>query len=111
MTATEFKTQWAMREDNLQPISLKNLEGLNLKQSTIDFLTISGLPADAAPFLSFAKDTDDGYYRIAILPEHYDDLDESFDSYVVIGSDGAGNPIAIDTADQDKIVWLDHEDY
>jgi hypothetical protein len=111
MTAEEFKSNWINERDVLSPISIERLIGLNLKQETIEFLSTAGLPDYVAPYLSFVKDTSDLYDGINKLNRQYELIGEEFDRYVVIGSDGSGNPIALNTALADRLEWLDHEDY
>lgn len=110
MTPEQFKQTWTINGEKLSPLKVDNLLGLNLKPSTIDFLTISGLPFDAAPFLSFVQDKSEFYKTINSLTKHYDFLDPEYDKYVVIGACNDGNIIAINTDENDRIVWLDHED-
>ncbi len=76
----------------------------------MNFLCTAGLPESAAPFLTFVQRNGDKYNNICRLPELYDFLEKNFDQYVYIGYDGSGNPIIINTGDEDKIEWLDHED-
>ncbi|WAC41335.1 SUKH-4 family immunity protein [Pedobacter sp. SL55] len=112
MTATEFKSKWiAVGNDILSPFPLEKLEGLNFQKSTIDFFNVSGLPNSSAPFLSFAKDTNDPEDGVILLTKLYDFLEDDYNRFISIGSDGSGNPIALDILDNDKVVWLDHEDY
>lgn len=111
MTPEQFRQTWIANEDNLSPLSPDSLVGLNLKPSTVDFLTRVGLPFEAAPFLSFVQNKADNYNTINKLTKHYDFLEPEYDKYVVIGSCSDGDVIAINTDDNDQIVWLDHEDY
>ena len=111
MTPTEFKNTWTTDNDSLFPLSEEKCKGLNLKQETIDFLTITGLPDNAAPYLSFAKDTTDLFDGINRLTKQYNFLENEYDKFIVIGSDGSGNPIAINTKLNDRIEWLDHENF
>lgn len=109
MTPEQFKQMWTANEDKLSPLSPDSLVGLNLKSSTIDFLTVAGLPFDAAPFLSFVQNKAESYNTINKLTKHYNILESKFDKYIVIGSCNDGDVIAINTADNDQIEWLDHE--
>ena len=111
MRPEQFRQTWTANEDNLSPIDRDSLIELNLKSSTVDFLTIAGLPFDAAPFLSFVQNKADSYNTINRLTKHYDFLEAEYDKYIVIGSCSDGDVIAINTDDNDQIVWLDHEDY
>jgi|RhiMetdeSRZDD1v2_1073273.scaffolds.fasta_scaffold15468_10 SUKH-4 immunity protein of toxin-antitoxin system len=110
MTAKQFKKAWVEHDDNLSPISAQRLGKLGLSKHTFEFLEKAGLPEDAAPFLSFCVDSDDIYYGISKLNEQYDLPETDFEKYVVIGSCSNGDPIAIDT-ENDEVKWLDHEDY
>ena len=111
MTPEQFKNNWTKIEDNFSSIREDRLSGFGLIQSTIDLLTISGLPKDAAPYLSFCNDSDDLYDGINKLTTQYDFLEPEFDKYIVIGSCNDGDPIAINTEKNDQVECLDHEDY
>jgi hypothetical protein len=76
------------------------------------FLVEAGLPRSCAPFLTF-EDVALGpltlvqrygahQFRPSELPR--------LASFYVLGSDGAGNPLCLDTARNGVIVMLDHED-
>jgi hypothetical protein len=110
MTAEEFKQIWKSEDDNCSSIHPELLGGLNLKPSTVNFLTVTGLPIEAAPFLSFTVNANAFEPGINKLPEIFDFLESEFDKYIVIGSDGNGDLIAINTESNDQIEWLDHED-
>jgi hypothetical protein len=112
MTTQEFRNSWTNIDEPLSPLTVSRLDRFNLQQSTVDFLTIAGLPVYSDPNLSFAKDTDDIVYGINKLTEQFDfeEDKEKYDKYIVIGSCRDGDAIAIDTNDNDKIVELDHED-
>ena len=62
--------------------------------------------------LRFANDTDDIAYGITKLTNLFDFEEEraKFDKYVVIGSCRDGDPIVINTNENDIIEELDHED-
>lgn len=111
MKVEEFKTKWTLKEDNLNSISAKTLSGLGLSEKTIGFLINSGLPDEAAPFLSFSKDSEDIYEGVQKLNNVYGFLESEFEKYIVIGSLGDGDPIVVNTALNDQIEYLDHEDY
>ncbi|MDP2388499.1 MAG: SUKH-4 family immunity protein [Bacteroidota bacterium] len=111
MTAQEFKNVWETSDHSLRPLSIDRFKGLNLQQTTIDFLTIAGLPANVAPYLSFVRDTSDIYDGINRLTKQYDTLEKEFDKYVTIGVDGSGNLIVLNTEMNDRVEWLDHEDF
>ena len=70
----------------------------------------TGLPKDAAPFISFVSESNDLFKGIAKLEDQYN-LEIEPNKYIVIGADGSGNPIAINIKKNDTVEWLDHEDY
>lgn len=111
MNAEEFKKRWTESEDNLNPININRLNELGLSKSTIDFLTTAGLPYNSAPYLSFSKDSEDIYQGINKLTKVYNFLEPEFEKYIVIGSCSDGDPIVINTENNDSIEYLDHEDY
>lgn len=111
MTAEQFKVNWSSIEDNLSPIPLDILALFELSSATCNFLNRSGLPNQAAPFLSFCNASDDKFYGINKLTYQYDILEPSFEKYIVIGSCNDGDPIVINTEKNDQIECLDHEDY
>jgi hypothetical protein len=112
MTPQAFKNNWTNRDEPLSPLSKSRLDRFNLSKATFDFLNITGLPANCGPNLSFANDSDDIVYGINKLTDQFDFEDDKakFDRYIVIGSCRDGDAIAVDTADNDKIIELDHED-
>jgi hypothetical protein len=102
--------QWT---DEFHPITLydsERIEKFAFKQSTQRFLIEVGLPRDAAPFLSFVKNNDVQYEGILRLTDYFDFLEATYSKYVVIGSNGNGDEIVIDTRDDCRIKLLDHED-
>mgnify|MGYP000909105551 CR=1 FL=1 len=112
MTAFEFKIAWSEYDGELRPISLETLLRFNLSNETREFLNTSGLPDEAAPFLSFVGDINlkNKYDSINILTNWFDFLPTEYSKYVVIGTDGSGDVIALNTEEGGVIEWLDHED-
>lgn len=110
MSPEEFKNTWNKADDTLHPFCLETLQDLNLNPATIGFLTMAGLPADAAPFLSFVQDKAELYNSIGKLTRYYNFLPPEFAKYVVIGHTADGDVIAIDTENEDQVAYLDHED-
>jgi len=109
MKRIEFKNKWIKEENNLNQISKSNLQDLNLSINTIEFLHYTGLPEDAAPFLSFNKDSEDIFESAQKLTTLYDFLEKEFEKYIVIGSCNDGDIIVINTNKNDQIECLDHE--
>lgn len=105
MTPEEFIEKWG-NDEKLNPVNYESLKSLNLSKKTTDFLINAGLPYSVAPFLSFTKDTPtNGIDRLSKIYG----LDNRYDKFIMIGTDGSGNPIAIDISKSENIVLLDHE--
>ncbi|MGV3636679.1 MAG: SUKH-4 family immunity protein [Flavobacteriales bacterium] len=109
MSPEEFRMKWEVTGEVVVSMPTSDLDGLGLNAQSVAFLSIAGLPEGAAPFLSFAERNRRSGYCIKLTKRH-NFLQQEFDRYVSIGSDGSGDPIAIDTSDGDCIVALDHED-
>ena len=76
------------------------------------FLVDAGLPGSCAPFLSFelvANGPQSLVQYYGLHQFHPPDVLRLASLYV-IGSDGAGNPLCLDSARDGEIVMLDHED-
>jgi hypothetical protein len=76
----DFVTRWGTDGDPLQPFPKSAVGTLATAEEDKTFLLQAGLPSEAAPFL-----------------------------YRVIGSDGSGNPFAIDEGQGGEVVCLDHD--
>ena len=104
MTPEQFRNIWTKNGDTLSPLPSDRLVGLRLLPETIDFLTIAGLPFDAAPFLSFVQDKDDSIRK---LTNQFDFLGADYEKYLIIGTSGDGDVIVINSDNNDQIEWLD----
>ncbi|PWV49126.1 SUKH-4 family immunity protein [Chitinophaga sp. S165] len=116
MSPKEFKKNWNAPAEPLRQISGNRLAAFNLHDDTRIFLAFAGLPAYAAPYLSFSEDSDDEVYGINNLVDIFETDETDGDrndpgKYVVIGSCRDGDLIAIKTTEGDKIFELDHEDH
>ena len=105
MNPIKFKQEWDKKGDPTFPINMAKSKGLGLKEDTQFFLENSGLPKSAAPYLSFVINS----WDILPLTANYHFLPFRFSRYILIGSDSEGNPIVIDSKQEDKILWLDHD--
>jgi hypothetical protein len=108
MTPEEYRSICGAKEKAVFPSDIQKLSAFSLKPRTVDFLKI-GLPKQVAPYVSFNRG-DELLNRIETLNRIYK-IEDEFQKYVVIGADGSGNPVAINTANNDIVEWLDHEDY
>ena len=111
----EFKRRWSEGPDEESLVVMANdAKGIeDLPESIAYFLTNCGLPDAAAPFLSFDYIAS-GLKRIYEIWGTPDDFSESEKQrlirYLIIGSDGSGNPIAIDAMANFIVVHIDHDD-
>lgn len=76
---------------------------LRLPQESQAFLTMIGLPKDAAPFLGFGGASE------LMLPDAVDVWKHGKRGYRMIGSTGFGDPICLAEKDG-RIVYLNHDD-
>ncbi|MEO5562060.1 MAG: hypothetical protein ABIR18_01470, partial [Chitinophagaceae bacterium] len=98
MTHLDFQKSWTEFGDDLEPISAKTLDEFKLSKDAKEFLGTVGLPNSAAPFLGFVGDVDrEKYKSISLLTSWFDFLDDDFEKYIAIGSDGSGDVIALNT--------------
>jgi len=109
MSPEDYQQLCFDRKKTIFPLDRKKLESLPLKRETIDFLAI-GLPKSAAPYVSFATGDEKLGASIDTLDRIYNPVPTGYNKYVVIGADGSGSPVAVNTANGDTVEWLDHED-
>jgi len=110
MRPQEFTEKWGPDGDPCIVLSQERLQKVNLKASTAEFLAVAGLPQSAAPFLSFSEVNEASSPFGLKLTAVFHHLGREYERFIVLGFDGSGNPIAIDTANDDQVVWLDHEE-
>ncbi len=79
------------------------LAGISLLQEEKDFLTTIGLPDSAAPFLSFECPKG----QLVSVSDQWKQ-DKKLSQYKVIGSNGSGDPIALDAIRGD-VVYINHD--
>ena len=77
---------------------------LPIAAADADWLTTVGLPRSAAPFLSFGSEF---AINIPTVSELWGIEDGS--RHRVIGTNGSGDPVAIDTATAGEVVYLNHD--
>lgn len=107
----EFRSRWlAVPGDTL--VTAPDRVSPSLPPEALRFLRECGLPKEAAPFLSF-ESTGDGPPPLTSLYPH---LTPAFARYLAIGSEGAGDPICIDTKAEGSrpagaVVALNHDNH
>jgi len=105
LSPKEFAARWGSDDSPLVRFSRTALANLNLSEDDIAFLEQAGLPKDAAPFLSFEAPKTGELPSVAAVWSQ----PKAFASYRVIGSDGSGNPIALDKTGTGEVILLDHD--
>ena len=103
LSPKEFIARWG--SDQLVCFSSIAVDRLPIAAEDKAFLTQAGLPSDAAPFLSFEAPQSS---ELPTVTNQYG-ISAEFRRYRAIGSDGSGNPIAVDEQSQGEIVCLSHE--
>ena len=106
MNAEDFKIEWnrlnSGREISFPLISYtpEELRNVNLRASTKEFLTISGIPESAPPFLGF------GFKPLVSLKSEFNLENDYYSDYIVIGST-SGMEFCIDCNNNDQIILFD----
>jgi hypothetical protein len=105
MTPDEFKAQWE-REKTSQLVRYPQsvVADLTIPGEAKSFLTNIGLPEDAAPFLDF------GGSRHISMPTVTEVWKAGERRYRIIGSNGYGDPVCVDTESAGRVFYLLHDD-
>lgn len=90
MNAENFRNSWRDTDQPLAVMDAETLVRFKMLPETHNFLTITGLPVYASPFLSFIDNTK----RFTT------------ERYIVIGAGRNGDPIVIDTGNKDQVEQL-----
>ena len=108
MHGESFQEAWCRDGDRIVSYASKSVSALDLSDETRALLR-TGLPAEAAPFLSFGP-VRTGIFSKRSLPsmaERYG-LDKAYEAYRIIGSTGNGDPICL-RIERGTVHCLDHE--
>ena len=105
MTPELFEQLWSKDGDGLFKFSKEDVAKINMSDLESKYLYESGLPKEAAPFLTFGGDI---YGSLPKVSEVWD-LSNDFSRYTVIGSNESGDPICIDSLNNGEIVYLNHD--
>lgn len=108
MNPREFEAKWnSSQEVELVRYPPESFSGFGLPEVAVEFMSSVGLPTDAAPFLSFEPPK---MGRLQTVAESWC-LDASFARWIQIGSNGSGDPIAIDAnSPTGAVYYLNHDD-
>src|SRR5437764_714961 len=116
MSPAEFKTRFiaslpdvppglGLRLDEFVVFPAAVVEGLNIGDSDKAILTVSGLPRDASPFLSFSLSA-----ALVLRPlTEAGGVPDSYSRYRMIGQNGSGDMICIDEASSGAVVYFNHD--
>ncbi|WP_114782766.1 SUKH-4 family immunity protein [Botryobacter ruber] len=102
MTPAELKQIWP--EEDLIKVNIDSVNNFSLQSSTKDLLTISGIPKGFEE-ISF----DDLSEGLNTVNKSWNLEDTFFDQYLAIGSNGSGDPVAINLNNKECIVYLNHD--
>ena len=78
----EFITKWPSSE--LVKFKVDQLKSLDLDDESLNFLATTGLPVDAAPFLTFEP-------NVSSINDSYQINNSNLNKVFQVGSDGAGD--------------------
>jgi|GEM_PF-2077572 len=115
MELNEFKERYLKALPEIPPEININLNQFRIfPKSKVDLLPIKenekkllknvGLPEQASPYLSFTYNDEIVLEKLNVIDTN---LDDKFSIYIIIGSNGTGDPICIHSEDG-RIVYLDH---
>ncbi len=121
MEPAEFVRKWneytacmGNSEEN-RLVKLSSVDA-SISASTRRFLIETGLPDEGS--WGFDFDLSKNLDRISNVFGCYGkggdwrpDIYERLNRYIYLGSDGGGNPICLDSLDQEKVVFVDHESF
>ncbi|WP_339731707.1 SUKH-4 family immunity protein [uncultured Gimesia sp.] len=106
MTPDEFRDRWCDDEDEeLVLFSADALAGISIPEESREFLTSSGLPESAAPFLGFGTS---GRHLLPSVADAWNKNTE-FRRYREIGNNDSGDTVCLDEAENGQVVFLNHD--
>ncbi len=105
MRNSDIISYWLDKDEPTVKFSADSLSHFGFQESTLAALSTIGLPSQAAPFLSFNQTL----AEFQSLDTYLQAEDSTWKRFVIIGADGAGNPIVLDTSTQDQVLLLDHD--
>ncbi|MBO1332559.1 SUKH-4 family immunity protein [Streptomyces sp. VRA16 Mangrove soil] len=102
-----FRRAWPMGDFfRLRQYTPGEVESLGMPERHVAVLTDVGIPEEAAPFLAF----DDPQLPCPLETWALSDVFvEDVDRFVVIGSDGSGNPVVLDRTRPGFVLLIDRE--
>ena len=108
MEIQTLKQDWLDKGEVLYTLTPPVVDKTLVNELTYTFLTTCGLPHSVAPFLSF----DDVKENSLLTPSQAYKLDfYELNNYLMLGANGSGDPVCIDTINNNEIVYLNHDNY
>jgi hypothetical protein len=108
MDIQQLKKYWEDNGEHLYTYSPSHLDKAKVDNETFIFLTTCGLPSDAPPFLTFGELQEDKLRT----PNQVLRIDfKGLGDYLMLGGNGPGDPVCIDTTKHNQIVYLNHDNY
>lgn len=108
MNTFQIKEYWANKKEPVNTYNLSQLENVRLVKETTDFLINCGLPNSCAPFLSFEKHNE----KQIPTPNEVFNIDfDLLNDFLMVGSNGSGDPVCIDLNNDNNIVYLNHDNF
>jgi hypothetical protein len=106
MESHQIKKYWTSADEQVYSYKPSQLDNPRLLKTTIDFLINCGLPDSCAPGLSFDECND----TTIPTPNQVFNIDiGELNDYLMIGSNGSGDPVCIDLNNDNEIVYLNHD--
>jgi hypothetical protein len=117
LAAQQFRDKWQVEvvansklpdDERLVTVPPERLASLRLSPSAREYLSEAGLPKACGPCLSFEEGHLPRLWEVFSPSQWRPEEKVGLEHYLMIGSDGAGNPLCIDERDG-RVVLLDHE--
>jgi hypothetical protein len=106
MNIKQLIKYWEDSGEQLYTYSPSHVDKAKVDYEAFLFLTTCGLPSDAAPFLSFGELQED---KLRTPNEIFKIDFDGLDDYLMFGCNGSGDPVCIDTTEQNQIIYLNHD--
>lgn len=101
-----IKEYWQNCNEILYTVLPESVDLTKIGHDTFVFLTSCGFPLSVAPFISF-PDVAKG--SILSPDKIFQIEDKRLENYLMLGNNGYGDPVCIDTTENDEIVFLNHD--
>ena len=101
-----IKGYWQNCNEILYTYLPENINQARIGQKTFMFLVSCGFPLSVAPGIDFPQIA----MGSLLSPDKiFQITDESLERYLMLGNNGCGDPVCIDTNENDEIIFLNHD--